>query len=641
MEKQQFKAESQRLLDLMINSIYTHREIFLREIISNASDAIDKLAYTALTDDKVGINRDEFAITITRDPENRVLTVSDNGIGMSKEEMEENLGTIAKSGSLGFKQAMEKNEDIDIIGQFGVGFYSAFMVASSVTVISKKYGEDKAWKWVSDGADGYTIEETTKDGPGTDVIMTLKADTDDDKYSEYLEEYEIRSLIRKYSDYIRYPIKMLVTKSRPVEEPEEEAVEVEDEQKEYKAPKYEEYTEVETLNSMVPIWQRAKKDVTDEEYEAFYREKFFDYNKPLRVIHSSAEGSVSFKALLYIPSKAPYDFYTKDFKRGLQLYSSGVMIMENCEDLLPEHFRFVRGIVDSQDLSLNISREMLQHNRQLTIIARNIEKKIKSELKSMLENDREKYEQFYAAFGRQLKYGTVSDYGAHKEACQDLLLFYSNKQGKLISLKEYVDTMAEGQEKIYFAPGENRERLAKLPQVETLAKKGYDVLLFAEDVDEFIPQTLMTYMEKQFCNVSTEDLGLKTEEEKKEAEEKAEEMKGLLTFVKESLGEQVKEVKLSTDLGSHPVCMTPDAGMSFEMEKYMKKANPEFAFPVGRILELNPEHEAVKALQAAMTEDPVKAKDYAQLLCYQAQLMAELPLDDPYAYTELVCKLMK
>ena len=641
MAKQQFKAESQRLLDLMINSIYTHREIFLREIISNASDAIDKLAYTALTDDKVGINRDEFAITITRDPENRVLTVSDNGIGMSREEMEENLGTIAKSGSLGFKQAMEKNEDIDIIGQFGVGFYSAFMVASSVTVISKKYGENKAWKWVSDGADGYTIEETTKDAPGTDVIMTLKADTEEDKYSEFLEEYEIRSLIRKYSDYIRYPIKMLVTKSRPVEEPEEEAIEVEGEEKEYKAPKYEEYTELETLNSMVPIWQRAKKDVTDEEYEAFYREKFFDYNKPLRVIHSSAEGSVSFKALLYIPSKAPYDFYTKDYKRGLQLYSSGVMIMENCEDLLPEHFRFVRGIVDSQDLSLNISREMLQHNRQLTIIARNIEKKIKQELKSMLETDREKYEQFYAAFGRQLKYGTVSDYGAHKDACQDLLLFYSNKQGKLISLKEYVDAMAEGQEKIYFAPGENRERLAKLPQVETLNKKGYDVLLFAEDVDEFIPQTLMTYMEKQFCNVSTEDLGLKTEEEKKEAEEKAEEMKGLLTFVKESLGDQVKEVKLSSDLGSHPVCMTPDSGMSFEMEKYMKKANPEFAFPVGRILELNPDHEAVKALQAAMTEDPVKARDYAKLLCYQAQLMAELPLEDPYAYTELVCKFIK
>ena len=636
MEKQQFKAESQRLLDLMINSIYTHREIFLREIISNASDAIDKLAYTALTDDKVGLSRDDFAITITRDPENRTLTVSDNGIGMNKAEMEENLGTIAKSGSLGFKQAMEKKEDIDIIGQFGVGFYSAFMVASSVTVISRKYGEDTGWKWVSDGTDGYTIEETAKDAPGTDVIMTLKADTDDDRYSQFLEEYEIRNLIRKYSDYIRYPIRMEVTKTRPVEEA---AAEGEDAEK--KEPKYEQYQEMETLNSMVPIWQRAKKDVTEEEYDNFYREKFFDYTKPLKVIHSSVEGAVSFKALLYIPGKAPYDFYSKDFKRGLQLYSSGVMIMENCEDLLPEHFRFVRGVVDSQDLSLNISREMLQHNRQLTIIARNIEKKIKSELKNMLDNDRAKYEEFYAVFGRQLKYGTVADYGAHKEACQDLLLFYSHKQGKLVTLKEYVDAMAEGQEKIYFAPGENRDRLAKLPQVETLAKKGYDVLLFAEDVDEFIPQTLMTYMEKPFCNVSTEDLGLKTEEEKKEAEEKAEEMKGLLTFVKESLGDQVKEVKLSSDLGSHPACMTPDSGMSFEMEKYMKKANPEFAFPVGRILELNPEHEAVKALQRAMTEDPVKAKDYAQLLCYQAQLMAELPLDDPYAYTELVCKLMK
>ena len=637
MEKQQFKAESQRLLDLMINSIYTHKEIFLREIISNASDAIDKLAYTALTDDKVGINRDEFAITITRDPENRTLTVSDNGIGMSKEEMIENLGTIAKSGSLGFKQAMEKNEDIDIIGQFGVGFYSAFMVASSITVISRKYGEDKAWKWVSDGADGYTIEETEKDAPGTDVIMTLKADTEDEKYSEYLEEYEIRSLIRKYSDYIRYPIKMEVTKSRPVEEPKDENAEGE----ENKAPKYESYTEMETLNSMVPIWQRDKKDVTEEEYETFYRDKFFDYNKPLRTIHYNVEGNVSFKALLYIPGKAPYDFYTKDYKRGLQLYSSGVLIMDNCEDLLPEHFRFVRGVVDSQDLSLNISREMLQHNRQLTIIARNIEKKIKSELKAMLENDREKYEEFYAAFGRQLKYGTVSDYGAHKEATQDLLLFYSHKEGKLISLKEYVDAMAEGQEKIYFAPGENKERLSKLPQVETLTKRGYDVLLFTEDVDEFVPQTLMTYMEKPFCNVSTEDLGLQTEEEKKQAEEKAEEMKGLLTFVKETLGDRVKEVKLSSELGSHPVCMTPAEGMSFEMEKYMKRANPEFAFPVGRVLELNPEHEAVQAMQKAMTEDPEKAKDYAKLLCYQAQLMAELPLDDPYAYTELVCRLMK
>ena len=630
--KQQFKAESQRLLDLMINSIYTHREIFLREIISNASDAIDKLAYTALTDDKVGISRDQFAITITRDEANRTLTVSDNGIGMSREDMEENLGTIAKSGSLGFKQAMEKKEDIDIIGQFGVGFYSAFMVASSITVISRKYGEDKAWKWVSDGADGYTIEETAKDAPGTDIIMTLKADTEEDNYSDFLREYQIRDLIRKYSDYIRYPIKMEVTKSRPVQTTDENGEE---------KTSYETYMELETLNSMVPLWQRPRKDVTEEEYERFYREKFFDYQKPLRTIHFSTEGSVSFKALLYIPGKAPYDFYTKDFKRGLQLYSSGVMIMESCEDLLPEHFRFVRGIVDSQDLSLNISREMLQHNRQLTIIARSIEKKIKSELKNMLENDREKYEEFYASFGRQLKYGTVADYGAHKDACQDLLLLHSHKQGKQISLKEYVEAMPEGQEKIYYVPGENKDHSAKLPQVEILNKKGYDVLLFTEDVDEFIPQTLVTYMEKSFCNAASEDLGLQTEEEKKEAEEKAESLKGFLAFVKETLGDSVKEVRLSQNLGSHPVCMTPEAGMSFEMEKYMKRANPEFAFSVGRILELNADHEAVKAMENAMTADPLKAKDYANLLMYQAQLMAGLPLEDPYAYTELVCKLMK
>ena len=629
MEKKQFQAESQRLLDLMINSIYTHREIFLREIISNASDAIDKLAYTALTDDKVGLNRDQFAITITRDKEARTLTVSDNGIGMSKEEMEENLGTIAKSGSLGFKQAMEKKDDIDIIGQFGVGFYSAFMVASQVTVISKKYGSDVAYKWVSQGTDGYTIEEAERDSAGTDVIMVLKADTEEDTYNQYLEEYEIRNLVTKYSDYIRYPIRMEVEKSRKKEDSPEDK------------PEYESYTEMTTLNSMVPLWQKNKKDVTEEEYNAFYQDKFYDYNKPLRVIHFSAEGQVSFKALLYIPSKAPYDFYTKDFKRGLQLYSSGVMIMDSCEDLLPEHFRFVRGVVDSQDLSLNISREMLQHNRQLTIIARNIEKKIKSELKSMLDNDREKYEEFYAAFGRQLKYGTVSDYGAHKDSCQDLLLFYSHKQKKLISLKEYVDAMAEGQEKIYFAPGENKELLSKLPQVSLLDSKGFDTLLFTEDVDELVPQTLMTYQEKPFCNVSTEDLGLQSEEEKKAAEAEAEEKKGFLTFVKESLGDQVKEVKLSKNLGAYPAAMVPDAGMSFEMGKYMKRVNPEFAFPAARILELNPDHDTVKQLQSIMTEDPVKAKDMAQLLCYQAQLMAQLPIDDPYAYTDLVCRLVK
>ena len=628
MEKMQFKAESKRLLDLMINSIYTHQEIFLREIISNASDAMDKLAYMALTDDKVGLNRDDFAITITRDENNRTLTVSDNGIGMNRAEMEENLGTIAKSGSLKFKQEMEEKEEIDIIGQFGVGFYSAFMVASSVTVISKKYGEDTAWKWVSDGAEGYTIEPCEKENPGTDIIMVLKEDTEEEEYSKFLQEYEIRNLVKRYSDYIRYPIRMEISRTRPVADGADE-------------PNYETYTETETLNSMVPLWQRSKKDVTEEEYNAFYREKFFDYQPPLSTIHVSAEGSVSFKALLYIPTKQPFDFYSKDFKSGLQLYSSGVMIMENCADLLPEHFRFVKGVVDTQDISLNISREMLQHNRQLTIIARNIEKKIKAELMNMLSNDREKYEKFYFAFGRQLKYSTVDQYGIHKDMTQDLLLFWSQKQGKLISLQEYVDAMAENQEKIYFVCGEKRERLAKLPQVCTVMNAGYDVLLFTEDVDEFIPQTLVTYAEKQFCNAVTEDLGIQSEEEKKELESKTEELKGMLTFIQETLGEDVKEVKLSANLGSHPVCMTPEAGMSFEMERYMKKVNPEFAYTVGRVLELNPEHDAVKALYRAMTEDALKAKDYAKLLMYQAQLMADLPIEDPAAYTELVCKLMK
>ncbi len=625
MEKMQFKAESARLLDLMINSIYTHKEIFLREILSNASDAMDKLAYTALTDDKVGISREDLAITITRDEAGRTITVSDNGIGMSRSDMEENLGTIAKSGSLAFKKDMEEAEDIDIIGQFGVGFYSAFMVAASVTVISRKYGEDTAWKWTSNGADGYTIEACEKETVGTDVIMMLKADCEEENYSEFLEEYTLRQLVKKYSDYIRYPIRMEISKSRKKEDGEG----------------YESYMELDTLNSMVPLWQRPKKDVSEEEYEQFYREKFFDYNKPLKTIHISTEGSVTFKALLYIPGKAPYDFYTREFKPGLQLYSSGVMIMENCAELLPEHFRFVKGIVDSQDLSLNISREMLQHDRQVRIIARNIEKKIKSELSAMLENDRENYEKFYAAFGRQLKYGTVSEYGAHKEATQDLLLFWSQKEKKLISLAEYVAAMPEGQKKIYYVPGENKDRLGKLPQVQTLEARGYDTLLFTDDVDEFIPQTLMTYREKAFCNASSDDLGLQTEEEKKALEEKTEQLQGFLTFVKETLGDRVKEVRLSADLGDQPVAMVPDAGMSFEMEKYMKRMNPELAFPVSRILELNVEHEAVQSMQRAMTEDTLKAKDYALLLMYQAQLMADLPIEDPAEYTALVCKLMR
>ena len=627
MRKKQFKAESKRLLDLMVNSIYTHKEIFLREIISNASDAMDKLAYVALTDDKVGLNRSDLAITIIRDEANRTLTVSDNGIGMNKAEMEENLGTICKSGSLGFKQAMEKNEDIDIIGQFGVGFYAAFMVASSVTVISKKYGEDTAWKWTSKGAEGYTIEESFRATPGTDVIMTLKADTEEDTYSNFLEEWEVRSLIKMYSDYIRYPIQMETSHSFNAGTDEE--------------PKYETVQAMETLNSMVPLWQKAKKDVTEEEYNGFYQDKFYDYTKPLSVIHTSAEGTVSYKALMYIPAKAPYNFYTKDYKRGLQLYSSGVMIMENCEDLVPEHFRFVKGVVDSQDLSLNISREMLQHNRQLTIIAKNIEKKIKGELTGMLKDNRDKYLEFYNAFGRQLKYGTVAEYGAHKASCQDLLMFYSHKEGKLITLGEYAEAMAEGQEKIYYICGESAERMGKLPQVKALEKKGYDVLLFTDEVDEFVPQTLITYNEKKFCNAATEDLGLQTEEEKKELEEKTQAMQGLLDFVKQTMGEDVSEVKLNGDLGDAPACVTPGSGMSFEMEKYMRKMNPEIPFPSMRILELNPEHEAVRAMQAAMVGDTQKAKDYAALLYGQALLMADLPVEDPAEFGKLICKLMK
>ncbi len=634
MEKQQFKAESQRLLDLMINSIYTHKEIFLREIISNASDAMDKLAYLALTDEKVGLNRDDFAITIKREPKYGILTVSDNGIGMSRQEMEENLGTICKSGSLDFKQNMEKQEAIDIIGQFGVGFYSAFMAAETVTVISKKYGSDEAFMWQSSGADGYTIEPAQREAAGTDIIMKLKPDTEDEKYSRFLEEYELRNLIKKYSDYIRYPIRMEVTKSRMKEQTEEE-------KEAKKEPEYEDYTEIETLNSMVPLWQRSKKDVTEEEYERFYREKFFDYEKPAAHLHLSVEGAVTYKALLYIPGRAPYDFYTKDYKKGLQLYSSGVLIMDNCEDLLPDHFRFVRGIVDSQDLSLNISRELLQHDRQLAFIAKNLEKKIKAELLSLMKDNREEYEKFYASFGRQLKYGTVAEYGAHKDSCKDLLLFWSHKEGKLVSLQEYVDAMAEGQEKIYFAPGESRDRLSKLPQVKALEDKGYDVLLFTEDVDEFIPQTLMKFAEKDFCNACTDDLGLQTEEEKKETEQKAETLKDVLTYVKDTLGDKVKEVRLSTSLGDYPVSLVPDAGMSFEMEKYMKRNNPEFAFTAGRILEVNAEHPAFKALEGYVTAEPEKAADYAKLLYNQALLMADLPLEDPMAYTELVCKLMK
>ena len=629
MAKKQFKAESKRLLDLMINSIYTHQEIFLREIISNASDAIDKLAYLALTDEKVGLSRSDFAIRLAPDTEKRVLTVSDNGIGMDKDEMENNLGTICRSGSLQFKQDMEKQPDLDIIGQFGVGFYSAVMVAADVTVISKKYGSDEAWMWQSSGADGYTMTSCERESAGTDVIMHLKDDTDDEKYSRFLQTYELERLVKKYSDYIRYPIKMRVEKSRMKEGCEKDK------------PEYETYEEVETLNSMIPLWQKTKQDVTEAEYNQFYKDKFYDFEDPAAVIHVSVEGAVTYKALLYIPSKAPYDFYTKDYKKGLQLYSSGVMIMEHCEDLLPDCFRFVRGVVDSQDLSLNISREMLQHDRQLKFMAANLEKKIRQELEKLLKNDREKYEKVYAAFGLQLKYGVVAQYGEKKDVLQDLLLFWSQKENKLVSLKEYTDAMPDGQPHIYYASGESRERLAQLPQLEQLKEKGYDVLLLTDEVDEFVVQTLQKYADHDFLSATAKDLGLASEEEKKAVEEKAEQAKPTLEFVKQTLGDKVSQVRLSTNLGSHPVCIVPAEGMSFEMEKYFKRLNPDMGMKAERILELNADHPVFAALQLAVAQDPEKAKKYARILYTQALLMADLPVDDPSDYTDLVCELMQ
>jgi len=635
MEKKEFQAESKRLLDLMINSIYTNQEIFLRELISNASDAIDKLAYLALTDQNVGLNRDDFAITLKADEKYSLLTISDNGIGMTKDEMIENLGTIAKSGSLAFKKELDENADVDIIGQFGVGFYSAFMVAENVTVVSRKYGSSEAWMWQSSGADGYTMTECEKDAAGTDIILKLKADTEDEQYSKYLKSWELRNLVKKYSDYIRYPVKMDVENRRMKEMPEPA------EGEEAPKPAYETVVETETFNSMVPLWQRSKKDITEEEYSGFYKDKFFDFEDPLTTIHFSVEGAVTYKAMLFVPARTPYNYYTKEYKKGLQLYSSGVLIMENCEDLLPEHFRFVKGIVDSQDLSLNISREMLQHDRQLKVIAANLEKKIKAELVKMLKNDREKYEKFFAAFGRQLKFGVVNEYGAHKDLLQDLLVFWSSKENKLVTLQEYADAMPEEQKYIYFAAGESRARLEQLPQAELVKEKGYDILFFTEDVDEFIPQTLMKFKEKDFRNVAADDLGLQTEEEQKQAEQNQEEAKDVLAFVKEKLGEKVKEVRISKTLRSHPVCLVPDAGMSFEMEKYMKRVNPEFTYETGRILELNAEHPVFAVLKAAIENDAEKAEKYAKVLFAQALLIADLPLDNPTEYTDLVCDLMK
>ena len=634
MAKKQFKAESRRLLDLMINSIYTHQEIFLRELISNASDAIDKLAYLALTDQNVGLSREDFAIDLRADRKLGLLTVSDNGIGMSQEEMEQNLGTIAKSGSLQFKQELEKEKaDIDIIGQFGVGFYSAFMVADTVTVLSRKYGEEQGHMWQSSGADGYTIAPCDKTTVGTEVILKLKADTEDEKYSRFLEQYELQSLVKKYSDYIRYPIRMEMEKSRQKPKAEEAA---EDEE-----PAWETYTELTTLNSMIPVWLKAKKDVTDEEYDGFYKDKFFDFEKPLAHIPISVEGAVTYKALLYIPARAPFDFYTKDFKKGLQLYSSGVMIMEHCEDLVPDHFRFVRGVVDTADLSLNISREMLQHNRQLAIISGNLEKKIKAELLRLQKDEREKYEKFFAAFGRQLKYSTVSDYGMHKDMLQDLLLFWSAKEQKLITLKEYTEAMPAEQKHIYYAAGESNARLSQLPQYQKLQEKGWDVLFMTDEVDEFVPQTLRTYTEKDFRSLTTDDLDLATEEEKKAAEAAAADWKDALDFLKTSLEGKIVRAEVSADLGSHAVCLAPEGGMSFEMEKYFKRVNPEMPMPVEKVLKINPEHAVLKKLRELMGSDPEKAKGYAQILYAQGLILADLPIEDAGAYTEMILGLME
>ncbi len=633
MAKKQFKAESKRLLDLMINSIYTHKEIFLREIISNASDAIDKLCYKSLTDSSVGLSRSDFFILIEADKDSRTLKISDNGIGMTKEELENNLGTIARSGSLQFKSDMASDEaaedtdmPIDIIGQFGVGFYSAFMVAEKVTVVTKAFGSDEAFRWESDGADGYTVSPAEKGNAGTDVIITLKPDTDDEKNSRFLEAYTLQSMVKKYSDYIRYPIKM--EKEVPAPAPKEG--------EEKPAPVF----ELTTLNSMVPIWQRNRSELTDEDYDNFYKEKFFDFEQPLRHLHVDAEGVVSYKALLYIPAKASYDYFTRDYKKGLQLYSSGVLIMESCEDLLPEHFRFVRGVVDSPDLSLNISREILQHSRELKTIAANIEKKIKGELSKMLNGDRDTYEKFFGVFGIQLKYGMASDYGMHKELLQDLLLFSSSAGEGKTTLAEYVSRMREDQKHIYFATGDSAAKIANLPQTELLRDKGFEILYFTDEVDEFAVSMMREYEGKEFKSASADDLDIVSEDEKKQAEQKSEDSKELIDFVKETLGDRVKEVKISLKLKNHPVCLTADGGISFEMEKYLAAMQPGAAPKADRTLELNPSHAVFEKLEGSYKEDSETAKKYVEVLYAQALLMAGLPLENPVEYSDMLFSLL-
>ena len=633
--KKQFKAESKRLLDLMINSIYTHKEIFLRELISNASDAIDKLYYLSLTENRQDVDRDAFEIHLDVDREARTLTIRDNGLGMNKEELEENLGTIAKSGSLAFKQKLEEGEqsDVDIIGQFGVGFYSAFMVAQKVVVTSRKYGEEEAYRWESNASDGYTIEPCEKEGWGSEITLYLKDNTEEENYDEFLAQYEIERLIRKYSDYIRYPIRMEVEEQKRVEE------EHADENVE---PKYETIIETKTLNSMVPLWKRNKNDITAEEYNSFYKDKFMDFTDPQKVIHFSVEGNVSFTALLFIPGKAPMNYYSQDYKKGLQLYSRGVFIMDKAEDLIPEHFRFVKGLVDSQDLSLNISREMLQHDRQLKVIASRIEKKIKSELLLMLRNEREEYEKFWNNFGLQIKFGVYNDYGMHKDLLQDLLLFYSSHEKKLVTLDEYVARMPEDQKYIYFVSGADVEKIDRMPMVQSVKAKEYEILYLTDNVDEFALQALGNYKEKQFKNISQGDLDLASEEEKKEVEQTAEANKDLLEDIKEALKDKVQDVKISTRLVDDPVCMSSDEGMSFEMEKVlsaMPEGNP-YGMKATRILEINPKHPIFEALQKIYASDKEAVKEYADVLYTQAMLIEGFPVEDPMEFSRKVCDIM-
>ena len=635
MEKKQFKAESQRLMDLMINSIYTHKEIFLREIISNASDAIDKLAYRALTDEKVGLNREDFKIVVVPDKEARTLTVADNGIGMTQEEMENNLGTIAKSGSLQFKKETENADDaeLDIIGQFGVGFYSAFMVADKVTVISKAYGGETAWKWESEGVDGYTIEPCQKDTVGTDVIMSIKANTEEENYDEYLAPYSVSNLIKQYSDYIRYPIRMAMEHSRQKPKPEDAG-------EDYK-PEYEQVKEWETINSMVPIWQRPKSQVTKEEYNDFYKSKFGDWQDPILSIHVAAEGNFEYKALLYVPGQVPMNYFSTDFKKGLQLYSSGVMIMDKCPDLLPDHFSFVQGIVDTPDVSLNISREMLQHDRQLKVIANNIEKKIKSELVKLMKDDREKYQQFWTAFGMQFKYALMNAYGQNRDTIRDLLLFWSSKENKLTSLKEYVDRMPESQEKIYYVCADSVEHASKMPQAERVLKAGYEVLYLTVDEDEIVLQMLENAYDKPFVSVASEDALPVTDAEKASVEQAEKDHKALLDFAQETLKGEVSKVRISKILQSGAVCLTAEGPVSLEMEKYFRKMRRDFPMSAQRVLELNPDAPAFQALCKAYEEDKEKAAAYVEVLYNQALIIADLPLPDPARYAELGLGLMK